>query len=809
MDKKPDTIGMDALQFYRIMQEIRLQPSWRRESDKAADYYDDNQIDADLAEDLKSKGMGPLITNLIKPTINVVLGQEAKNRLDWRVTGDSDDQQDLCEALSAKLNEAERESRADRACSDAYAGQIKTGIGWVEVSRESDPFRYKYRVQAIHRREIYWDWAAKNPDLSDARYMVRQRWFHIDALKVFLPDHADIIAASGGGWTSYYMDLAKENVHLMHAFDQENRIGMNDWQWRDTTRSQVSLYEVWYKTTVSGNVIDLPDGRTVEVDMKNPMHQLAIANGLAVPRHAAFQRTRVSLWCGPHKLEDYDYGTRNYPYIPFFGYREDLTGVPYGVIRSMIPLQDEVNARRRKLLWLLSSKRVKVDSDALDTRFNDFSDLVAEVSRPDAVIVQNPDRRNANGIEIDDQAGLANQQFEIMNEAKQGIQEVAGVFNAQLGRDSGATSGLAINSLVEQGNAALAEVNDNYRYARMAVGEALLELLMADMSQENDIAVVTDSVGTTKKVILNQRKVDPATGMDYRENDVSKALVKVALHDVPSTPAYRAQQMTTLGETLKSLPPELQAPLIPFYIESTDLPKRKEMAGLIRKQLGMGDDGQQPDPEKEQMAQQLQLLQEQIQEITATGADTVKELEAQASQAEQALKNKEGELQLKAKDQELKESEAERSAMLEQQRLELDRDQQAIERMRIEKDAEFKQFDMQDKQATREQQAAQAEQQHQQLMNQPQPEERDTAAEMEAIKQAIEQAVKPLADKVEAISTKQVEPTSSPQTQPAPIINVTIDSKTGAVKKRIDFEYDDKGNLKAGTATEEQSSENT
>lgn len=682
MDNSTKTQGMSAEQFSLIMEEVRLQPSWRRESDRAADYYDDNQIDAELAEQLKAKGMGPLITNLIKPTVNAVLGQEAKTRTDWRVVADAEEQQELAEALSAKLMEAERESRADRACSDAYAGQIKSGLHWVNVARESDPFRYKYRVEAVHRREIYWDWNARRPDLSDARYLIRQRTYNVDVLVKYMPEHESLIRAAGGGWPAQYMELAKEDVSLMHSFEQEQRIGMSEWSWRDPMRNQVNLYEVWYKEAVRGKVIDLPDGRTVEVDLNNPVHQLAIVQGVAKPYEVVYFKTRVSLWCGPHKLEDYSYGTKNYPYIPFIGYREDLTGVPYGIIRSMIPLQDEVNARRRKLLWLLSSKRVFADSDALDERFNSFTDLVNEVARPDAVVVMNPDRKNTNGVTIDDQAGLAAQQFDVMQEAKSGIQEVAGVFNAQLGRDSSASSGTAINSLVEQGNIALAEINDNYRFARMCVGEALLELILADMEGQ-EITVRTDGIGAQKVIKLNAVKVDPATGINYRENDTSKALVKVALSDVPSTPAYRAQQMTTLGEALKSLPPDLQAPLVPFYLESTDLPKRKEMADLIRKQLGLtADDGQPPDPEKQQLQQQLQLLQQQIQEIAQQGADKVAELEGKLQQTEAVLKDRGRELDIKEKELDLKEADSERKALLAQQQQEFNEMKQQMAELR-------------------------------------------------------------------------------------------------------------------------------
>ncbi|KCV32915.1 hypothetical protein L490_5258, partial [Bordetella bronchiseptica 00-P-2796] len=132
-DQAPADAGaLSVSQLERWLDEIRNQPTWRREADKACDYYDGNQLDAETLARLEAKGLGPLVTNLIQPTVNAVLGMEAKTRTDWRVGGDDDQYQDVAEALSAKMHEAEREAQADTATSDAYASQIKAGFGVVE-----------------------------------------------------------------------------------------------------------------------------------------------------------------------------------------------------------------------------------------------------------------------------------------------------------------------------------------------------------------------------------------------------------------------------------------------------------------------------------------------------------------------------------------------------------------------------------------------------------------------------------------------------------------------------------------------------
>jgi hypothetical protein len=675
----PHCAPLSGDEFGRFCEEIREQPAWRVEADRNADYYDGNQIDAETAAELERKGMGPLIVNMVKPTVDMVLGTEAKSRTDWRVQGDNDQWQDVAEALSAELMTAERESRADRACSDAHAQQVKSGIGWVEVSREQDPFQYGYRAKAVHRREIYWDWASKEPDLwADARYQVRKRWYPIAAVTAFMPQHAELISAAGRGLPEHWLQTQSESVALMNSMEQGSRTSLQDWEWRNMDRNQVCLYEVWYKRWVRGTVIRKPDGRAVEFDPQNMMHVAGVARGVFKPEQAVYSKTRVSLWLGPFKLQDVDAGTKRTPYVPFIAYKEDLTGVPYGLIRAMVSSQDEINARRRKLLWLLSAKMLQIDSDALDTKFNDFRDIIGEIARPDAVIVTNPNRRNANGLKLDEHSNLSTQQFQVMEEAKRSLQEAAGVYNAMLGDSkSGATSGIAVNSLIDQGMTTLAELTDNYRYARRLVGEALLELIIDDMKGKGEVEIIIGEGARRKVIILNKPTVDPVTGVEYLANDVSKAPVKVALEDVPTTPAYRAQQNLMFAEVLKSSPPEAQAILFPSYIESSELPNRQQLADDMRKAFGLTPDTASPDPEKQQMAVALEQMQRQMAEMGG-----------QLQQAQQQLSDRAAEHDIKRMDLASKEADREAKAVVEAKRLELERTKMAQDAAQTEATAE-------------------------------------------------------------------------------------------------------------------------
>lgn len=622
-EKDPEALDIGKLQF--ILDDLRIEPLWRLEADKCVDYYDSNQLDTETLSKLQERGMMASIENAIKPTIDAVLGLEAKTRMDWRVVTDSDDHQEVAEALSAKMAEAERETRSDRACSDAYAGQIKAGFAAIEVSRSTDPYAYKYRVQYIHRREIYWDWRSQMPDWSDARYIIRKRWFDSDVAQMYFPDKADVLKYASGRWDGMnwetLMHRGQSGVSLARAFDDERALTIEENEWRDTTRKRVCIYEIWYQVPKRGVTFRMPDDRVVEYDPKNQFHVAAVASGRVEPKAGVWAVWRCAYYAGPHRLADYATKRKKPPYVPFFGYREDRTGIPYGLIRSMISTQDEINARRAKMLWLLSSRRTVVDSDALDTQYNSLGDLSAEVAKPDAFIVLNKSRQRDNALTVDNNLASADAQLPILKELKETISQVSGVYAAFMGQNSNASSGLAIQSLVDQATMTLAEINDNHQFAKRRVGELLMEEIRNDLAGKmQGIQVDNGSKKTT--IYVNRKAVDQTTGLQYLENNIATADVKLALEDIPSTPAYRAQQFAQLTEVAKSLPPEAQLIMLPFLIESSDLPKRREIVDMLKKKLGIQDGT----PEAEQIAQQQaqqaqQLAQQQAQLIMAQIAE--------------------------------------------------------------------------------------------------------------------------------------------------------------------------------------------
>lgn len=584
---QPGANGLDLPTFTKFFKEIQNQPAWRAKADREMDYVDGNQLDSDILQAQKAIGMPPAIEPLIGPAIEAVLGLEAKTRTDWRITAEGIEGDQVAEALNHKVNQAERTSGADKACSDAFKPQVCVGLGWVEVARESDPFKNPYRCEAVHRNEIFWDMLDKSPGLEKSRYLVRRRWTDAEQVKLKFPKHKALIETSSNGrWTDAF-ELSVDggtSTNLAQSYEDQRGWSVEEQEWRDAEHGRVCLFEVWYRRWEEATVLKSPDGRVVEYDRKNPAHNEVIASGLIKPMKTVIARMYVSFWMGPHKLYDgkTPYSHSNFPYAPFWGHKEDRTGVPFGAVRGMVYLQDNVNSAISKIRWGLSAIRTERTKGAVA-----YSDEVfrQQIARPDADIILNAEHMAQPGakFEVFRDFQLNEQQYKMLADSRLGIERASGISSSFMGQKGTATSGVQETAQIEQATQSLASLMDNFRAGRTRVGELLLSLIIEDMvGKEETVTIRGNAVVPDRQVILNQPTIDEATGVEYLTNDVQRTRLKVAMEDVPSTPSFRTQQLAAMTEAFKSLPQEYQIIALPHLLSLLDVPNKEEIIKAVQ-----------------------------------------------------------------------------------------------------------------------------------------------------------------------------------------------------------------------------------
>ena len=611
--------GYSLYALERMLGDCAGQPDWRRRADICAAYYDGKQLTPAQELQCQMEGLDKRVSNLIKPVINSVLGQEAKTRTDVSIAADDDSYQDVAEVFSSKMKEAERETNAHMAVSNAYASMVKTGIGWVHVSRNSDPLDYQYRVEDVHRNEIWWDWEGQkgNSLLNYCRWLCRKRWIDLDEITAVMPEHKAVLERSVNGWDSLITEgyfLGEPSQTMVTALDTETRFKVSRRDWVDSARKMVKMYEVWYRVPATVVVLEMGPGKRVEYDPNDQRHIEAVSRGLVRVTKAITSQVRMALYAGPHRLVDIATKKRVFPYIPFFAFRDDEDKSPYGLIDGMISPQDEYNERRLRIQWMLKAKQVYIDDDALNNTYNTIADVADGVMRPDLVTVLNAQRRNANGVIVKNDLQMQPEQFTVMGDAKQLIQDTAGRYSSQLG-NAQVQSGVANNLLIEQGEQSMGEMNDNYVFARRAVFDCLMTEIKQDHMAPN--LQIPLGTGRTKRVVV-LNSFDPQTQEPI--NTVKDAEVRTALAEVPATPAFRAQQQNQLSTIIQALGnnPKAVAILAPAYLEATSVPNRQQYADDLRKAEGLPVSGDKQGAElAEQQQMQAAAKASQLQEAAA------------------------------------------------------------------------------------------------------------------------------------------------------------------------------------------------
>ncbi|WP_312655072.1 portal protein [Kluyvera ascorbata] len=634
-------------QLLKLMGDIDGQPDWRSDANTAAAYYDGDQLPPQVIQVLQQRGQPPECQNLIAPAIDSVLGTEAKTRSDLRVEANyqNDKTEELAEALNAEFYTVCQEMRIDRTRSDAYAEQVKSGLSWVEVRRNPDVTGTRYIAETVNRNEVYWDWTSRRPDLRDCRWLMRKRWMDLDEAVMLFPQRAEVLKCAVGNLWDDFVDTERldgTDSDLEKGWGEKQNWSRQESEYMSVGRDRLMLYVIYYRVYERIPMMELPTGKFIEYDKDNIAHAVAVGSGRVKVTMQLVSFIREAWFAGPYHLGDRqcDAPQGMFPLVPFWGFRKDKNGIPYGLVSRMISAQNSYNFRHLKITWLLQAKQIIMDSDAVNMT---VAQVREEANRPDGVLILNPDRQNkkttAETLQISSDSSVSQQQMQIMEYDRQNIQDCAGIYSSYMGQDSNAISGIAVSNLVEQSSTTLAEINDNYTMACNALGELTLNYLLEDMGKRTDYKIVINRKDKRRRkvVTVNIRGDD---GMIT--NDITRLDARIVLAPIDSTPAYRAQLADRLIGIIQKLPPQAQSAVIDLVLELVEIPNKDEFVDRVSRAMGAQDPNYMTDEEKQQAQQQAKInefaqalqFKAQIADIQNKDADTAnKQASANKSQA--------------------------------------------------------------------------------------------------------------------------------------------------------------------------------
>lgn len=603
-----------------------------------ADFYDNLQWDPDDAQVLRDRGQMPLVYNEVAPMVDWVIGTERRTRVDWRVLPRTEDDVEMADTKTKVLKYVSDINRVPFVRSRAFADAVKSGVGWIDDGVRDDPTQDILYCKYEDWRNVIWDSSGYELDLSDSRYLFRWRWVDEDVALMMFPGRRHVIASAVEEAAHYTTDGWEEDTWYSPADMNNVKTGTlyasGVGQLADAKRRRVKLIECQYRKPATVKIVADGPLKGLILNQGDQAMADAVAKSGSFIVDKVMMRVHIAVFTESHMLGmgPSMFRHNRFSLTPVWCYRRGRDRLPYGIIRRVRDIQQDLNKRASKALWMLNTNQVIADEGAVD----DMDVLRDEVDRPDGLIV----KKAGKEVHIRRDTDAATGQIQMMAMDAQSIQKSAGVSQENLGRQTNAVSGEAIKARQLQGSVVTTEPFDNLRFATQVQGEKQLSLTEQFYTQEK-VVRLTGSKGALEWVKINVPEVQ-ADGSVRFINDITASAADFVVSEQDYSGTLRQVMFEALNQMATRLPPEVALRLMTIAMEFSDLPNKDEVADQIRKLTGERDPNKPMTPEEEQAAQEqaaqqaeaLQMQRQQAMQALEEQAAKIRELNARAAKLE-------------------------------------------------------------------------------------------------------------------------------------------------------------------------------
>jgi hypothetical protein len=594
----------DLVEWYRSW-ETETQTE-RELAERDRDYYDGNQWTEEERAVLEKRGQPIVTVNRLAPKVNFILGTEIRIRTDPKAEPRTPMDTDVADAATDIIRYVCEEQSFDQKRTRAFRDLFLEGIcaGEVCVKRKRNDVQIK--IERLPWDRIVYDPYASLEDFSDGKFKGSVVWMDAEDALVTWGDKADIIEA-----TQISAPGSNSGTH-----------GDKPSSWWDPSRKRLLVTQLYWKEMVAAEEGEEGEEQSYRAGEAEEQWMCATFTG------AGFLEEP--------KLSPYldEYGDTECPFV-FQACYIDRKNAHYGVLRNLIPIQDEINKRRSKALHIVNLRQTTSTLGA----FEDIQGLKSEMAKPDAHI-EVPSGMNFEILPTND---MAAQQFNLLAESKSEI-DMIGPSAAATGHDNLAISGRSRLVAQQSGQTEMEPVFDGARNWQKNIYKLVfnrakqywpMRKYIRVRDSDKNIKFVELNVPVTKRMLMIEQAeaqgivlppevlADPS--MDEvveKRNDVAMMDMDITLGEAPDTASLRHEQYETLAELAGKgipIPPEV-------IIEASSIRNKKE---LLDKMRGSEE-------EKAQQAQQAQVAQQAMMQMQAlemaTGQAKIQETNASAAQ---------------------------------------------------------------------------------------------------------------------------------------------------------------------------------
>lgn len=590
---------------------------------------------------LESEGKPVLEINMIKSTVNAMLGERINQRSEVRFQPRNGGMAQIADAVLTPLARHIQDDNGYHFIEgEVFADGIIQGRGYFDIRMDFDKdARGEIRIEALDPLTVIPDPLAKSYDSRKWNEVLMTRWMTLDEIEAeYGRDHRKKVegfALMGDDLGRYETDCIEWATRASHFGDPDDLATAD--ALTDRSIARVRVIERQHKKLGPMRMFidpDTGDKEPISDDMSEErVAELSAKLGLDVKTEYR-RRVRWTITAGEHVLKDIWSPYEHLTVVGFFPYFR--RGRPSGVVGNLLSPQEQLNKSESQELHIINTTANSGWIVEAGTLQNMTEDQLAERGAETGLVMVT--RQNSNPpIKIQPNqvpSGISN----VAGKAAGAIRTISGVYDAMLGDTGREVSGVALESRLSRGLVQFQVPFDNLNRTRQILGELMYKLLRDYYTEERvyHVADFNRPGNPVTPVEINKQAFDGSL-----INDITTGEYGVVIDIGPSRNNAQEAQFTEAIQLREA------GVMVPDHvvIENSHLLHRHEIAEMVRNLQGFKEASE----EEQQMAQQLAQFQmekasAELGQLKAKGML----LQAQAMQAQAKAGELEGDLQLRA-----------------------------------------------------------------------------------------------------------------------------------------------------------------
>lgn len=596
--------------------------AWVREAQKFDKFYQGDQWEKAVVEELAAAGRPTLTINLILSTLNVVFGEQDAARTDIVYKSRAGGHDTTADAISKYVHAVTEQNNFRWVASAVFADGMIQDRGYYDVRMDwTQSVEGKIAITSLDPCDVVLDTDAKESDPTTWKRVFTTRWVSLDDVAV---EYGDDVAQKISSLVNTGNTYGAESIRSVAedpTFGTDVKPRTSEGSYSGELQRSIRcirIIEQQFKQSVRVHyLVDPATGQRRALPLtvkKAEAEKIAAAQKLFL-QSMTEQRVRWRVTADRFVLHDAWSPYKSFTIVPFFPYFR--RGRPFGMVRNLISPQEQYNKLSSQELHIVNTTANSgwiVEEGALVGMTPD--ELAQKGSKTGLVIVTAPNRRG--GVDKIQPNTIPMGVTNISTKAANNVFAISGVNQAMLGTESPEVSGVALEKKTSVGQVQLAVPLSNFMKAQHGVARKLLELVRDFITFETTIAFANpqanDPAQRTGEVTLNQVQPDGKVA-----NDVTVGEYDIVVSSAPDNDTYQEIQFAKMLNLRNVGVP------IPGYriVQASDLEGKDEIAEEMRSIEGLAP------PSEEEM-------QAQAEAQALAMADAQAEVEKKAASARQA-----------------------------------------------------------------------------------------------------------------------------------------------------------------------------